>query len=178
MSAPIPLPELLIDPSEFPPGFPATVLEPAGAMQALRAIDGVPEGSTVTPADCAPPMPKEIAAIVGDRGDSMLRVVIVRADAPLSTRRDQLDRCASFTVGTGDGSSDVNVQLLPPSPVDVDDALAVEQRVHGSTALTLIAQTGDVRVIAQLTGVDGEAPDAVTLDRVFSNAVRATRRPG
>ncbi len=107
-----------------------------------------------------------------------LTVAVTRVATPLQTRRDQLDRCPTFAVQTADATSTVTVKLLPAPPV-ADDALAAEVMKDGgdapARALTLVAQHGDVRVIASMSVVDGTDPDTVALDGVFTGAVAAVR---
>ena len=173
----VPLPQLLLDPSRFPAGYPATVLGPEAADAAVRDIDGVPAGATVTPAECAPPDPTETAVVASATEQGTLTVAVTRVDTSLQVRRDQLAECSTFTVQTPDASSTVSVEVLPAPPV-ADDALAVEQLHDGASqerALTLVAQHGDVRVLASMSVAEGADPDTVALDGVFTGAVAAVR---
>lgn len=174
------LPQLLIDPAQFPPEYPAVVLDPTSADVALRNIDGMPDGSTVTPAQCVPPAPGPAAAVTGTGVDGTMAVAVTRVAAPLGVRLDQLMGCPSFAVDAGGAESSVNVTVLAPPPVGVD-SYAVEQTTSGATSftrLTLAAQLQNVRVIASTTASPGQQPDTVTLDGLFSDAVLKARRGG
>lgn len=178
--APVPLAQLLPEPSRFPAGYPPVVLDPAAAGSALRGVNGVPEGATVTPGDCTPPEPTETVAMSSVTEQGTLTVVVTRMDASLQDRRDQLDRCGVFTVQTELGSSTVTAQLLPSPPVAVDalagDSLAVEQTQDDTSpgrALTLAAQYRDVRVLVSMSVGEDMEIDTVALDGVFTEAVAA-----
>ncbi len=176
----VPLPQLLIDPARFPRGYSAVVLEPASAGAALRTIDGVPEGSTVTPPECVPPAPGPTAAVTGTGLGGTMAVAVTRVGAPLAVRLDQLAGCPSFAVQGGGAASSVSVTVLASPPVGAD-SYAVEQTISGATsltALTLAAQLENVRVIASTTAPPGELPDTVTLDGLFSDAVLRARHCG
>lgn len=178
--ATIPLPELMLEPSAFPPEYPAASLDAGAAQSALALVDGVPPGGRVSPAECQPAAaPRQIAAMEGVHGDTTLRVMLVRGVGPLSARRDQVARCSTFSVTTDtNGSWDVSAQLLPPPVLDIDDAFAVEQTQTGSGVfggLTLVGQVSEVRVIAQLTGLPGQQLDTAVLDQVFTAAVQKVR---
>lgn len=180
--ATIPLPELMLEPSAFPPEYPAASLDAGAAQSALALVDGVPPGGRVSPAECQPAAaPRQIAAMEGVHGDTTtLRVMLVRGVGPLSARRDQVARCSTFSVTTDtNGSWDVSAQLLPPPVLDIDDAFAVEQTQTGSGVfggLTLVGQVSEVRVIAQLTGLPGQQLDTAVLDQVFTAAVQKVRQ--
>src|SRR3954466_14697770 len=51
---PIPVADLLIEPSQFPARYPAAALPPKDVDRALGEIDGVPSRSEVAPTECAP----------------------------------------------------------------------------------------------------------------------------
>ncbi|WP_234810228.1 hypothetical protein [Mycolicibacterium moriokaense] len=184
---PVPIADLLVEPGQFPPRYPAAVLDDAALHRAVADIDGVPTGAAVTPADCTPPVlwHSETAGVEGVDSDTASRLILVvtRPAPPLSERLDQLRRCSSFTVGQGKDESTVSLTVLPAPPVDADDTYAVEQRVttpeSERTVLTFAAQIGDTRVSAtwlQEPAVD--EPDTVALDRLFSDAVVKLRRDG
>ena len=177
--ATIPLPELMLEPSAFPPEYPAASLDASAAQSALALVDGVPPGGRVTPPECQPAAPRQIAATEGVHGDTTLRVMLARGVGPLSARRDQVAWCSTFSVTTDtNGSWDVSAQLLPPPVLDVDDAFAVEQTQTGSGVfggLALVGQVSEVRVIAQLTGLPGQQLDTAVLDQVFAAAVQKVR---
>jgi len=156
-----------------------------------RQIDGVPDGSVVTPPDCAlPPVgATEGAAVQGvnqENGASLI-VTVTRPVTSLRARIDQLARCASFTIAVGGEAaqvSDVTVELPPAPPVDADDSYAVDQTVtpessgaSGTRTLTLLARIADVQVTASWQGiVDRDAtPDTGQLDALFTGAVLKVR---
>jgi hypothetical protein len=176
----IPLLALVLDTSEFPPGYPAAPVESAKANGALAMADGVPEGAAISPPDCAPEAPREVAAVQGARDTTELLVVLTRGVGPLSARRDQVARCSSYSVSENDGGSwDVSVQMLPPPVVNVDDAFAFQRTQRGRwsfDSLTLVGQVGPVRVTAQLTGLPGDELDTAALDSVFTAQVQKLRR--
>jgi hypothetical protein len=151
----------------------------------------VPDGSTATPPECAPPplTAAEGAAVQGVNQDSgaSLIVTVSRPAPSLRARVDQLTHCASFTTATaGDAAqvSDVTVGLPPAPPVDADDSYAVDQTVtpelsgaSGTRTLTLVAGISDVQVTASWQGVvDADAPpDTGQLDTLFTDAVLKVR---
>jgi len=124
------------------------------------------------------------AAVQGvDPGSgAALTVTVVRTDRPLSSRRDQLLRCSSFTATAGEVVTTVETTLLPPPPVDAKDSLAGEVTVRRSDdpqvrLLTLVAQIDDIRVTAALMNDDLVAePDTAALDTLFTAAVLRVRR--
>jgi hypothetical protein len=182
---PVPVADLLIDPSGFPAHYPAAVLDDGKLHRVLQDIDGVPAGWVVSPPDCAPPELKhaETAAVEGvDSASAGRLIVVVTRPAPeLSSRVEQLRGCASFTARRGEDTSAVKATLMPAPPVDADDTYAVDQTVTTSGSerrmLTLAAQIGDTRVSAtwlQEPAVD--EPDTTSLDTLFSDAVLNVRR--
>lgn len=184
---PVPIADLLVEPDQFPPRYPAFVLDDAAVDRAVAEIDGVPTGAAVTPADCTPPVlsHSEMAGVEGVDSDtaSRLIVIVTRPAPPLSERLDQLRACSSFTVGRGEEESTVRMTVLPAPPVDADDTYAVEQTVTIPEAersvLTFAAQIGDTRVSATwLQGPAVDEPDTTALDRLFSDAVVKLRRDG
>jgi len=186
-TTPVPVAGLLIEPDRFPARYPAGVLDATDVYRALQDIDGVPPGSVVTPAMCAPvPLTPESTAVAQgiDMGTfSVLLVAVTRPAPPLSARIEQLRACSSFTVGQGADVSAVTVALLPAPPVDADEAGAVDQTVRSPDllrrTLTLVAQIGDTRVSATwLQDDDAGDPDTASLDAVFSEAVLKVRRGG
>jgi hypothetical protein len=173
-----PLPQLLIDPGRFPPRYPPVVLGPEAAGRALQVIDGVPDGSKVSPQRCAPPPPREVAAIVGEDGERSLIVALSRTDTSLRERRDQLSGCPMFTVDNDGMTSTVRVAVLSSPPVAADDSCAWAQTVSGTaqhTTLTLVAQLGDVRVTTSVATIPGAFADTEALDGLFSDAVLTAR---
>jgi hypothetical protein len=142
----------------------------------------------VTPSECAPPAPHDTAAVQGrDGGDaSSLIVAVTRPAPPLRARADQLAACPSFTSVRGPDTYSVTVTLLAPPPVDADDTYAVEQTVTEQPSgeirrtLTLAAQVGDVLLRATWlhTGTQVVAPDTLSLDALFTDAVLKVRRVG
>jgi hypothetical protein len=176
-----PLSQLLLDPSRWPAAFPPRTLSPSEAQAVFAAIDGVPPGGRVRPPECQPPQPREVAAVEGMRDDTALRVVLARGVGPLGVRRDQVARCGSFSVSSDAGPlSEVDIEMMPPPVIDVDDAFAFDQTQIGSTttgALVLVGQVGEVRVIAEASGSSGEL-DTAALDEVFTSQVQSLRRAG
>ena len=176
-----PLSELLMDRSRWPSDYPPRTLTARDAQETMGAIDAVPPGGRVTPAECEPPTPTEIVAVEGSRREeTALRLVLARGVGPLSKRRDQVARCTSFSA-TSDtaGIWTVSVQMMPPPIVDVDDAFAFDQNQTGSsmfTALVLVGQVGDVRVIAQAVGSGARPLDPAALDEIFTSQVQTLRR--
>ena len=187
---PIPLSDLLIGPERFPAQYPAVVLDPTSAAQAIRDIDGVQPAEAVTPPECAPPAPGPSPQdAVAARGvevatSNSLTVAITRAGTALSARRDQVSGCPSFSAAGGELSTTVTATLLPAPPVDADDTYAVDQTVSKPSdgtvrSLTLVAQVADVRVTAAWTSADADAaPDTVALNTLFTDAVLKVRRGG
>jgi hypothetical protein len=178
-----PLSGLLLDRSRWPSDYSPRTLNPGDAQQALAMVDGMPPGGRVTPSECQPPVPTEVAVVEGSRGDeTALRLVLARGVGPLSARRDQLARCTSYSA-TSDtaGMWTVSVQLLPPPVVDADDTFAFDQTQKGSwifNGLVLVGQVGDVRVTAQATGSGGEQLDTTALDAIFTTQVQTLRHAG
>jgi hypothetical protein len=186
---PVPIADLLIEPTRFPAHYPAAVLPPKDIDRVLGEVDGVPAGSEVTPPECAP-LPllgTEQAAAQGTDDDSgnRLIVTVVRPVPSVHSRATQLAECPSFTVTSVDDPDDVStvtVKLPPPPPVDADDSYAVDQAVTSETdqsvtkTLTFVALLGDVRVTASWQASSDAEPDATTLDTLFSAAVLKVRR--
>lgn len=188
---PVPVADLLIEPTRFPPQYPAVVVDPGIVSRLLRQIDGVPDGSVVTPPECAPPpvAATEGAGVQGvnqETGASLI-VTVTRPAPSLRARVDQLARCASFTEATaGEAAqvSDVTVELPPAPPVDADDSYSVDQTVtpessgaSGTRTVTLVAKVGEAQVTASWQGlVDADAPpDTGQLDSLFTDAVLKVR---
>ena len=187
--APIPLADLLIEPERFPARYPAAVLDPTAISRVLQDVDGVPDGSVVTPPVCAPPpiAPHHSAAAQGsDSQDaSSLIVAVTRPAAPLRARVEQLTACPSFTAVIGPDTSTVTTTLLPAPPVDADDSYAVDQTVTAQSGsvrrtLTLVAQIGDVQLSATWLqdGTPEITPDSQSLDTLFTDSVLKVRRSG
>lgn len=188
-STPIPLADLLIGPDRFPARYAATVLDATAVYRVLQDIDGVPGGSVVTPAKCAPPpiAPHDSAAAQGNDSQdaSSLIVAVTRPAPPLRARVEQLTACPSFTAAHGPDTSTVTATLLPPPPVDADDSYAVEQTVTGPSGsvrrtLTLVARIGEVQLSAtwMQDGAQDAEPDSQSLDPLFTDAVLMVRRAG
>jgi hypothetical protein len=176
-----PLSELLLDRSRWPSDYPPRTLTARDAQDSMAAIDAVPPGGRVKPAECQPPVPTEIVAVEGSRWDgTALRLVLARGVGPLSKRRDQVTRCTSFSATTDTaGMWTVSVQMVPPPVVNVDDAFAFDLKQTGSsmfTALVLVGQVGDVRVTAQAIGSGAEQLDPAALDEIFTSQVQTLRR--
>ncbi len=189
---PIPIADLLIEPTRFPEQYPAVVVDPSIVTRLQRQIDGVPDGSVVTPPDCAPPpiAAAEGAAAQGvnQQNGASLIVTVTRPAPSLRARVDQLKGCSSFTSAVaGDATqiSDVTVDLPPAPPVDADDSYAVDQTVtpessgaSGTRTLTLVARVADVAVTTSWRGVvetSDDSPDTQALDSLFTDAVLKVR---
>jgi hypothetical protein len=190
-ATPVPIADLLIEPTRFPQQYPAVVVDPSIVFRLVRQIAGVPDGSVVTPPDCAPPPvgATEGAAVQGvnqENGASLI-VTVTRPVTSLRARIDQLARCASFTIAVGGEAaqvSDVTVELPPAPPVDADDSYAVDQTVtpessgaSGTRTLTLVARIADVQVTASWQGIvdPDTTPDTGQLDALFTGAVLKVR---
>ncbi len=188
---PIPVADLLIEPTRFPGQYSAAPLPPKDVDRVLGEIDGVPTGSAVTPPECAPlPVPaQQKAAVQGtDESGSRLIVTVARPVPSVRARVAQLTDCPSFTSTAGGAAgevSEVTVDLPPAPPVDADDTYAVDQTVTAESSgeldtrtLTLVALVGDVRVTAswQRYGSSDDAPDTQALDTLFTDAVLKVRQ--
>jgi len=188
---PIPVADLLIEPSRFPAQYPAAALPPKDVDRALGEIDGVPAGSEVTPPECAPlpVLAEQRAAVQGtdDESGSRLIVTVARPVPSIRARVTQLTDCPTYTsTAAGDAGevSEVTVDLPPAPPVDADDSYAVDQTVTAESAaepntrtLTLVALIDDVRVTAswQQHG-SSDDPDTEALDALFTEAVLKVRK--
>ena len=190
---PIPLADLLIEPTRFPARYPAAVLDPKDVGLVLHEIAGVPVGSVVTPPQCAPPpvsVPNSAAAQGTDPDSGASLIVTVTRPVPsLRPRVDQLAECSSFSSAVGGDTAqvaEVTVDLPPAPPVDADDSYAVDQTVTvtsqtpelgDSRTLTLVGLVGDVRVTASWhqRGTSETAPDSQVLDTLFTDAVLKVR---
>lgn len=189
---PIPIADLLIDPTRFPPQYPAAVLPPKDVDRVLGEIDGVAAGFEVTPPECAPlpVLAEQKAAVQGidDGSGDRLVVTVLRPVASVRARVAQLAECPSFTSASSADAgeeSDITVKLPPAPVVDADDSYAVDQTVTSQSAdepntrtLTLVALVDDVQVTAswQGNGASGDPPDMAALDTLFTDAVLKVRR--
>ncbi len=189
-AAPIPVADLLIEPSRFPAQYPAAVVPKKDIDRVLGEIDGVPAGSAVTPPECAPlpQLAEQKAAVQGaDDSGARLTVTVIRPVASVRARVAQLGDCPSFSTSTGEAGevSTVTVTLPPAPPVDADDGYAVDQTVTSTSSessdtrtLTLVALVRDVQVTAswQQQGSSADSPDTQALDTVFTDAVLTVRQ--
>lgn len=188
---PIPVAELLIEPTRFPARYPASVLPPKDVDRVLGEIDAVPVGSEVTPPECAPlpVLADQRAAVQGvDDSGARLVVTVIRPVSSVRARVAQLADCPSFTstaAGAAGEVTKVTVDLPPAPPVDADDSYAVGQTVipkssggPDTTTLTLVALVDDVRVTAswQQDGSSDASPDTQALDTLFTDAVLKVRQ--
>jgi hypothetical protein len=189
---PIPVIDLLIDPTRFPTQYPAAVLSPTDVDRVLTEIDGVPVGFEVVPPECAPlpVLAQQKAAVQGTDvdGGTRLTVTVIRSAPSVRARATQLAECPSFTRTAGGESgeeSEVTVDLPPAPPVDADDSYAVDLTVTSTSSdepatrtLTLVALVDDVRVTAswQQQGSSQASPDTQALDALFTDAVLKVRR--
>jgi hypothetical protein len=191
-SRPIPVADLLIEPTRFPARYPAAVVPPKDVDRIMTEIDGVTAGSDVTPPECAPlpVLADQRAAAQGtdDESGARLTVMVIRPVPSVRARVAQLSECPSFTTAAGGEAgvvSEVTVDLPPPPPVDADDSYAVDQTVtpqsageQGSRTLTLVALVEDVQVMAswQQRGSSDDSPDTQALDTLFTDAVLKVRQ--
>jgi hypothetical protein len=179
-----PVTPLLLAPADFPQDYPATVLDPQSAGEALRDIDGVPAGARVEPSSCAPAPPPsaplDVAAAVGvnEADSSTITVAVTRVAQPLADYKAQLERCTTFAVTSADQvNSTVTVEQAVAPPINADDSVALNQTVSSDsqsgaqTTLTLVAQITNIRILATYMTFQGTEPDAVLLDQVFTAAV-------
>ena len=81
-SRPIPVADLLIEPTRFPAQYAAAVVPPKDVDRVMGEIDGVAAGSEVTPPECAPlpVLTDQQAAVQGtdDKSGARLTVTVVR----------------------------------------------------------------------------------------------------
>lgn len=174
---------LLVDASVFPPPYDAIVLPPQAITHASPDLTGIPAGAEVSPAGCKPVevQPGRAAMIVGtdNTNRATISVELTVVDEPLTVREDQLDVCAEVTATKSGATSTIRSTVTPAPPIDADDTLAVRQTVSSGTGqdsvtqsmLTLMAQIDDVRIAATYMSFGDGAPDAATLDEIFTSAV-------
>ena len=190
-SRPIPVADLLIEPSRFPLRYPAAVVPPKDVDRVMDEILGVATRSEVTPPECAPLplLTDQQAAVQGtdEQTGARLTVTVTRPVPSVRARVTQLAECPSFSI-TGGGESgevsEVTVDLPPAPPVDADDSYAVDQTVTpksagpGTRTLTLVALVEDVQVTAswQQRESSDNSPDTQALDAVFTDAVLKVRQ--
>lgn len=179
------LSELLIEPERFPAPYEAIVLPPQAVAQAASDLSGIPSGAKVAPAGCKPPdrdlAPGGTVIAVGtdNANRATITIELTRVKNPLSVRKDQLGQCRDVTVTSSGATSTVHTDITPPPPVDADDSLALKQTVSSGKSgdsvkqrmLTLIAQVGDVQVVATYMTFGSAKPDAAALDQLFTEAV-------
>lgn len=191
-SRPIPVADLLIEPTRFPERYPAAVLPSKDVDRVMGEIDGVAAGSEVTPPECAPlpVLTDQQAAVQGTDEDSgaRLTVTVIRPVPSVRARVTQLAECSSFTSAAGGDVgvvSEVTVELPPAPPVDADDSYAVDQTVTpesddepATRTLTLVALIDDVQVTAswERHGSSDDSEDTQALDTLFADAVLKVRK--
>ncbi len=191
-SRPIPVADLLIEPSRFPERYPAAVLPSKDVDRVMGEIDGVAAGSDVTPPECAPlpVLTDQQAAVQGtdERSGARLTVTVIRPVPSVRARVTQLAECSTFTSAAGGEAgvvSEVTVDLRPAPPVDADDSYAVDQTVTPESddepetrTLTLVALIEDVQVTAswQRRGSSADSGGTQALDTLFTDAVLKVRR--
>jgi hypothetical protein len=191
-SRPVPVADLLIEPTRFPARYPAAVVPPKDVDRLTDEINGVAAGSDVTPPECAPlpVLADQRAAVQGtdDESGARLTVTVIRPVPSVRARVAQLTECPSFTSAAGGQPgevSEVTVDLPPAPPVDADDSYAVDQTVTpksagepGTRTLTLVALVEDVQVTAswQQRGSPDDSPDTQALDTLFTDAVLKVRQ--
>ena len=139
---PIPVADLLIEPSRFPAQYPAAALPPKDVDRVLGEIDGVAcriRGDAARMRAAAGAGPTE-GCRPGNRRRK--RQPTHRHGRPgrcprCAARVTQLADCPSFTStagGDADEVSEVTVDLPPAPPVDADDSYAVDQTVTAESA--------------------------------------------
>lgn len=186
-----PLGELLLDPSAFPPTYPAVVLPAQAVSQAAPDLTGIAPGARVVPPGCKPPQQDYTAdgtaMVVGT--DSVTRstitIELVRSVDPLAELEAQLIDCPEVTATSNGVDARVLTTVAPPPPIDADHTLALRRTVESGrgggvvtqSMLTLIAQVADVRVQATYMSFGaGPGPrDAAVLDELFTAAVQQVR---
>lgn len=180
------LADLLLEPSAFPPQYPAVTLPAQAVAQAAPDLTGIPPGARVEPAGCKPPPqdygPDGTAMVVGtdSTNRSTITVELVRVDAPLAELGAQLAQCREVTTTRNGVDAVVTTTLTPPPQLDADDTLALRRTVASGTGdqgvvqsmLTLVAQIDDIRVQATYMSFGADATiDTQTLDLLFTSAV-------
>lgn len=180
--------EMLLEPSTFPPRYPAVVLPPQAVSQAAPDLTGIAPGARVDPAGCKPPAqdygPDGTAMVVGtDNGNrSTITIELVRVTTPLSEFGAQIVDCPEITATRNGVEAVVRTTLTPPPRLDVDEALALQRTVmsgQGEQAVTqsmvtLIAQIDGVRVQATAMSF-GDVTDPEVLGALFASAVEKVR---
>ncbi|WP_072802292.1 hypothetical protein [Rhodococcoides yunnanense] len=176
---------LLLDPSQFPAPYDAIVLPPQAIAQALPDLTGIPAGAEVSPAGCKPADPASAALVVGtdNANRATISIELTTVADPLSTREEQLKTCTEVRATKSGATSTIRSTITPAPPIGADDTLAVKQTVSsGSGAdsvtqsmLTLMAQVEQTRISATYMSFDDSAPDAATLDELFTAAVQKVK---
>lgn len=186
-----PLAELLLDPSAFPPAYPAVVLPAQAVSQAAPDLTGIAPGARVVPPGCKPPQQDYTAdgtaMVVGTNSvtRSTITIELVRSVDPLAELEAQLIECPDVTATSNGVDARVLTSITPPPPIEADHTLALRRTVESGresgtvtqSMLTLIAQVADVRVQATYMSFGaGPGPhDAAVLDELFSTAVQQVR---
>lgn len=184
---------LLPRPTEFPDRYPAVVLPAGPAARAAADLEGVGSGSTVRPAECAPPRSRRgadtLAVAVGsdEAARTTVTVELARTDRPLADLRDRVRRCGRMRVSRAGAVGTVTTELEAAPPVAADDVLALRREVRpeadgaglGRSMLTRVAQVGDVRVGVTLMWSGENARGSVDsgiMSDMFALAVRRVRQ--
>src|SRR4051812_25607806 len=135
---PIPVADLLIEPSRFPAQYPAAALPPKDVDRVFDEIDGVPVGFEVTPPECAPlsVLAQQRAAVQGtdDETGSRLIVTVARPVPSIRARVTQLTDCPTFTStagGEAGAGSEGAAHPARPPPADAGGRKTVR---HNPTA--------------------------------------------
>ncbi|WP_433612394.1 sensor domain-containing protein [Prescottella agglutinans] len=183
-----PLDEMLLEPSAFPPRYPAVVLPPQAVSQAAPDLTGIAPGARVEPAGCKPPTqdygPDGTAMVVGtdNTNRSTITIELVRVDTPLSEFGAQIVDCPEVTATRNGVEAVVRTALTPPPQIGADETLALRRSVSsgwGEQAVTqsmvsLIAQIDGVRVQATAMSF-GDVTDPAVLGALFASAVEKVR---
>jgi len=180
--------EMLVEPSVFPPRYPAVVLPPQAVSQAAPDLTGIAPGARVDPAGCKPPTqdygPDGTAMVVGTDNEnrSTITIELVRVDTALSEFGAQIVDCPEVTATRNGVDAVVRTTLTPPPRLDVDETLALQRTVMSGPAeqavtqsmVTLIAQIDGVRVQATAMSF-GDITDPELLGTLFASAVEKVR---
>ncbi|AEF40199.1 hypothetical protein [Hoyosella subflava] len=176
---------LMLPVSAFPDPYVMSDRSGPAAQRVLASLAGVPRGTLLTPQNCMVGEPAEsviVRTATAYDGGSSLSFTLSKTDEPLSAVEDLLAECRFAKAVDPSGSvTDISTKLLPPPPVNGDDALAYSRTVSradvgtSSTQLILAAQVEDYRIMAiGAQFADGD-PDSTLLHVLFMNAVERVR---
>ncbi|MDH6680799.1 hypothetical protein M2284_005029 [Rhodococcus sp. LBL1] len=180
--------DMLLEPSAFPPQYPAVVLPPQAVSQAAPDLTGIAPGAKVDPAGCKPPSqdygPDGTAMVVGtdSANRSTITIELVRVDTPLSEFAAYVVDCPEVTATRNGVGAVVRTALTPPPQIDADETLALRRSVSSGrgeqavtqSMVTLLAQIDGVRVQATAMSF-GDVTDPEVLGALFASAVAKVR---